>query len=60
MMMLLGIILLILFIVFLWKLVISPLKTGNKKIKSSEKIHVGYGRFNVNVEDNNNKYKRKK
>lgn len=45
------IILPILICYLIYQLVITPVKTGNKKIKSSEKIEGGFGPFSLKIED---------
>lgn len=50
---LIGIVLGVIITIIIWKLVVTPVKTANKKIKKSEHINVGYGPFKVEVKDEN-------
>ena len=47
----LGIILLIVIIIAIWKIIVQPVTSTNRKVRKSEKINFSYGPLNVNVED---------
>lgn len=47
----LGLIILIIVIIAIWKIVVKPVSSTNKKVKRSERVHVTYGPLNVELQE---------